>query len=182
MNNVEKMPVVLFLSFSFSLVNAQPDSAQQYADFAECPLESVELVKPCKIGYRTFGTLNADKSNVVLVPTWFTGNSAGHAYLASPAYIDPEIYFIVIVYALSNGVASSPSNSISQSNDRFPQITIADMVQSQARLLSEMFAIETVHAVVGLSMGGMQALEWAVAFPGFADKTIAAIASPRLPS
>jgi homoserine O-acetyltransferase len=145
-------------------------------------LDSGELIKPCKIGYRTFGTLNADKSNVVLVPTWFTGNSAGHAYLASPAYIDPEIYFIVIVDALANGVSSSPSNSISKSNDRFPQITIADMVQSQHRLLSEVFAIDSVHAVVGLSMGGMQALEWAVAFPGFADKTIAAIASPRLPS
>jgi homoserine O-acetyltransferase len=105
----------------------------------------------------------------VLVSTRFTSNSAGHAYLASPAYIDPEIYFIVIVDALANGVSSSPSNSISQGNDRFPQITIADMVQSQHRLLSEVFVIDSVHAVVGLSMGGMQALEWAVAFPSFAD-------------
>ena len=174
--------IFVFLSCSLGLANAQPESQQQYVSFKECRLSSGELIKPCKIGYRTFGTLNADKSNVLLVPTWFTGNSAEHAYLASPAYLDPETYFIVIVDALANGVSSSPSNAASQSNDRFPQITIADMVQSQHRLLREVFAIDSVHGVVGLSMGGMQAFEWAIAYPGFAKKTIAAIASPRLPS
>ena len=184
MKIIEKIGLVifLFLSCSFSLANAQPEPQQQYANFEECPLSSGEVIKPCRIGYRTFGTLNADKSNVLLVPTWFTGNSAAHAYLVSPAYLDPETYFIVIVDALANGVSSSPSNSTSQSNDQFPQITIGDMVQSQHRLLTEVFAIHSVHGVVGLSMGGMQAFEWAIAYPGFAKKTIAAIASPRLPS
>jgi homoserine O-acetyltransferase len=56
------------------------------------------------------------------------------------------------------------------------------MVQSQHRLLREVFEIESVYAVVGVSMGGMQTFEWAIAYPGFAKKTIAAIASPRLPS
>ncbi|MFT5573667.1 MAG: homoserine O-acetyltransferase [Cryomorphaceae bacterium] len=115
MKIVKKMGLItlLLLICNLSSANDQPKSQQQYANFEECSLSSGELIKPCKIGYRTFGTLNTDKSNAVLVPTWFTGNSADRAYLASPAYFDPETYFIVIVDALANGVSSSPSNSMS---------------------------------------------------------------------
>jgi homoserine O-acetyltransferase len=184
MNIVEKgsLVILVFLACSLSLANAQANPQQQFADFEECVLSSGDVIKPCKLGYRTFGTLNADKSNVMLVSTWFTGTSEDHVYLASPDYLDPETYFVVIVDALANGVSSSPSNSTSQSNDQFPQITIADMVQSQHRLLADVFAIDAVYGVVGLSMGGMQAFEWAIAYPGFGKKTIAAIATPRLPT
>ena len=56
----------------------------------------------------------------VLVPTWFTGTSAGHAYLVSPDLLNPEKYFIVIVDALANGVSISPSNSETQPDGEFP--------------------------------------------------------------
>ena len=130
----------------------------------------------------TYGTLNDDKSNALLVPTWFTGKSAEHAFLASPNLLSPESYFIVIVDALGNGVSISPSNSETQPDGQFPQITITDMVESQHRLLTEVLGIQSLHGVVGLSMGGMQAFEWAVRYPGFADRTVAAIGSPRLPT
>lgn len=157
-------------------------SAQQFAKFEECPLASGQVIAPCRIGYRTYGQLNAEKSNAILVPTWYGGTSKGHAYLASPQVLDPDKYFIVIVDALANGVSSSPTNSPTQTDEKFPQIAITDMVSSQHRVLTETLGIESLLGVVGLSMGGMQAFEWAVRYPGFAQKTVVAIGSPRLPA
>jgi homoserine O-acetyltransferase len=183
------MTRILFVIFTIILWSSQgiastpPDEhPQQFADFSECKLISGQVIAPCRIGYRTYGTLNADNSNALLVPTWFTGTSADHAYLASPDILNPEKHFIVIVDALSNGVSISPSNSKTQADGQFPQITITDMVESQHRLLTETLGIQSLHGVVGLSMGGMQAFEWAVRYPGFADRTVAAIGSPRLPA
>jgi homoserine O-acetyltransferase len=158
------------------------ESRQEYAEFSECRLLSGESISPCRIGYRTYGTLDADRTNAILVPTWYTGTSADHAYLVSPELIDPDRYFVIIVDALANGVSSSPSNSETQANGRFPRITITDMVNSQHRLLTEVLEIPSLHAVVGLSMGGMQAFEWTVRYPGFLSKAVAAIGSPQLPA
>ena len=165
-----------------SLASPPPETPQQFTTFAECHLISGQVISPCRIGYRTYGTLNDDKSNALLVPTSFNGTSANHAYLASPNLLSPEKYFIVIVDALANGVSISPSNSKTQPDNQFPQITIADMVETQHRLLTEVLGIRSLHGVVGLSMGGMQAFEWAVRYPGFANRTVAAIGSPRLPA
>ncbi len=172
----------VFLWSNLSIASTLPDPPQQFATFSECHLISGQVIAPCRIGYRTYGTLNADKSNALLVPTWFTGTSAGHAYLASPEILNPEKYFIVIVDALGNGVSISPSNSKTQPHGQFPQIAITDMVESQHRLLTEVLGVQSLHGVVGLSMGGMQAFEWAVRYPGFVDRTVAAIGSPRLPA
>ena len=89
---------------------------------------------------------------------------------------------MIIIDAIANGVSSSPSNSERQANGRFPEISIADMVNSQHRLLADVLEIPSLHGVVGLSMGGMQAFEWAVRYPGYSGKTLAAIGSPRLPT
>lgn len=159
-----------------------PTPPQQFATFSECRLISGQVIAPCRIGYRTYGTLNDDKSNALLVPTWFTGTSAEHAFLASPNLLSPENYFIVIVDALGNGVSTAPSNGETQADGQFPQITITDMVESQHRVLTEVLGIQSLHGVVGLSMSDMQAFEWAVRYPGFADRTVAAISSPRLPT
>ncbi len=155
---------------------------QKFAEFSECRLVNGESIAPCRIGYRTYGTLDAGRTNAILIPTWYTGTSADHAYLVSKELIDPDRYFVIIVDALANGVSSSPSNSETQANGRFPEITIADMVDSQYRLLTEVLEVPSLHAVVGLSMGGMQAFEWAVRYPGFASRTVAAIGSPQLPT
>lgn len=160
----------------------QGDGEQQFAEMGTCPLVSGEAIEGCRIGFRTYGKLNDKRDNAVLVPTWYGGTSKGHAFLADDDVIDPGKYFVVIVDALGNGVSSSPSNSEAQPDDQFPIFTIRDMVNSQYRLLTEKLGINTLYAVVGLSMGGMQAFEWAVHYPGFAGKTVTTIGSPRLPT
>jgi homoserine O-acetyltransferase len=180
--NILRVIFSVILWSNLSIASTLPESPQQFATFSECRLISGQVIAPCMIGYRTYGTLNVDKTNALLVPTWFTGTSDEHAYLVSPEILNPEKYFIVIVDALSNGVSTSPSNSKTQPDGEFPQITISDMVESQHRLLTEILGIQSLHGVAGLSMGGMQAFEWAVRYPGFAEKTVAAIASPRLPA
>jgi len=176
--------VVLFFS-SLGLLGISGDSVadtQKFAEFPECRLLSGDSIAPCRIGYRTFGALNAEKTNAVLILTWYTGTSADLTYLVSPDLLDPNEYFIVIVDALANGVSSSPSNNDGRENGRFPQVEIADMVDSQHRLLTDVLDIHSLQGIVGLSMGGMQAFEWAVRYPDFSRKTVTAISSPRLPS
>ncbi len=170
------------LSGSLSIASEQPESPQQFATFSECQLTSGQLIAPCRVGYRTYGAPNSDRSNTILVPTWAGGTSAEHAYLASTSLLDPEVFFVVIIDALANGVSISPSNSETQPAALFPIVTITDMVETQHRVLTELLDVRSLHGIVGLSMGGMQALEWAVRYPDLAKRTVAAIGSPRLPA
>lgn len=181
------MKATLLYLFCISALLHSPAQAkeaptQQFAEFARCELVSGETIEGCRIGYRTVGTLNAARDNAILVPSWFTGTSEELADYARPDVLDPSRYFLVLVDALANGVSSSPSNHPTQPNEAFPRIAIADMVESQHRLLTETLGIERVHAIIGLSMGGMQAFEWAVRYPGFAKRIVPVIGSPRLAS
>ncbi|MEN7343380.1 MAG: alpha/beta fold hydrolase [Pseudomonadota bacterium] len=176
--------IVVSVTFGFVLSNAVLANdlpPQQFAEFKSCELASGETLTPCRIGYRTVGELNADKSNVVVVPTWHTGTSESHLMLTQTA-LDPTQYFIVIIDALSNGVSSSPSNHPNTAGGAFPTITIADMVDTQHRLLTETLDLQQAHAFVGLSMGGMQTFEWLVRYPDFAGRAVSTIGSPRLPT
>jgi len=83
--------------------------------------------------------------------------------------------------AFGDGESSSPSNTGDDPLD-FPRWGIRDLVRAQHRLLTGALGIERVHAVVGMSMGGMQALEWAFTFPGFASRTASIVGSPRFGS
>jgi homoserine O-acetyltransferase/O-succinyltransferase len=171
---------LLFLSgIAFSQTNAQ-----QYATFETCPLESGQVIRECRIGYHTYGKLNADHSNVVVVTSWFLGNAAqaGAAFVGASSLIDPAKYFVVAIDALGDGTSSSPSNSTLQSRMKFPVFTIRDMVATQHRVLVETLHLSHVHAVLGGSMGGMQALQWAYSYPNFMDKVVAIVPTPRLTS
>jgi homoserine O-acetyltransferase len=163
-------------------LSSEPQDVQQFADFTSCSLENGSAVAPCKIGYRTFGMLNTNADNAILIPTWFTGDSKGNSFMVSEDFIDPNHYFVVVVDAFGNGVSSSPSTSAAQPNEDFPLFSIRDLVDSQHRLLTEKLGVKKLHAVVGISMGGMQAFEWAVRYPDFSHKTAAIIGTPRLPA
>ena len=142
-----------------------------------------ESIYKCKVGYRTFGTLNADKSNAVLYPSWFGGKSESLANLIGPGkVVESDKYFVIAVDALGNGVSSSPSNCEYQSNKNFPEITIKDMVNSQYRLLTEHLGIKKLHGMIGGSMGGMQVFEWIVSYPEFMEKAIAYVGSAKITS
>ena len=93
------------------------DGEMQYADLGECPLEGGQTIRDCRVGFRTFGALNAEKSNAVLFATWLsgtTGDLAALGYIGPGKMADSSKYFIIAVDAFGNGVSSSPSNSKGQ--------------------------------------------------------------------
>ncbi len=101
-------------------------------------------------------------------------------YIGPEGLVDDSEYFVIAVDAFGNGVSSSPSNSKAQPGDSFPTVTITDMVASQYRLVTEELGLSSLKGIIGISMGGMQALEWAVRHPGFAEKIVSIASSPRL--
>jgi homoserine O-acetyltransferase len=92
--------------------------------------------------------------------------------------LDPRRYHVIAIDALGNGLSSSPSTSLAQPGRAFPAITIRDMVESQRRLLDAL-GIGRLAAVVGASMGGMQALQWAVSHPQRMERVVAMTAMAR---
>jgi homoserine O-acetyltransferase len=129
-------------------------------------LENGTTIENFKISYTTQGSLNADKSNAILMVTAIGGNHHRIDYLiGSGKALDTDKYFVICTDAIGNGLTTSPSNSQTQPNISFPEFNIRDMVNSQYRLITEKLGITKLVAVVGASMGGMQALQWAVSYP-----------------
>lgn len=163
-----------------AVLTAAGDGDLRMADLKRCKLDGGGTIEECRIGYRTFGKLDNAKSNVVLVPTWFTGDTEALVASVPTKLIDTSRFFLVLVDALGNGVSSSPSNSRTQPRLRFPKFTVHDMVESQRRLLREVLGVEKVHTVMGISMGGMQTFEWAVSHPDEVGHIVPIVGSPQL--
>ncbi len=133
------------------------------------------------IAYKTYGTLNAAKSNVVLYPTSYGAQHSDIDWLIGPGRVlDPERYFIVIPNQFGNGLSTSPSNLPEPFGlGRVPIFTHWDNVHAQARLLREVFGIERIRLVYGWSMGGQQALHWGAIFPERVETICAVCTSAR---
>ena len=144
-----------------------------------CRLASGATIPDCRVAYRAYGRLNAERSNAVLVPTFFAGRSEDHAFMLG-TYVDTARYHVLVVDALGDGHSSSPSNAAPAARAAFRDLTIGDMVEAQRRLLVEHLGIRRLRAVVGISMGGFQAFEWAVRHPTFADVVVPVVGSPRV--
>jgi homoserine O-acetyltransferase len=163
------------------------ETAQQIAQLGQCKLESGQVIQDCRIGYRTFGKLNAARDNAVLMPTWLYGRSSELVPLfgngRSPSHlVDTTRFYGIAIDALGNGVSSSPSNSPTQHGTAFPAFTMRDTVEAEYRVVTEVLGLHHLHAVTGLSMGGEQTFDWAVAHPDFFDLAVPILGTPRLTS
>ena len=145
-------------------------------------LDSGALLSPLEIAYKTYGSLNADKSNAVLVCHALTGDqhvASIHPVTGKPGWwsrvvgpglpLDPNRHFIICANVVGGCMGSTGPASTNPATGQpyglsFPMITIADMVRAQALLIDHL-GIDTLFAVVGGSMGGMQVLQWAADYP-----------------
>ena len=163
----------------------------QYFDYKySFPLESGESLPSFRLAYTTRGTLNADQSNVVWVCHALTGNAdAGDWWggMVGPGkYFDPEQYFIVCAnvlgscYGSTGPLSTNPSTKQPYYHD-FPAVTVRDMVNT-LDLLRQELGIEKIHTCIGGSVGGEQAVEWAILQPNLIDNLVliaaSAVASP----
>jgi homoserine O-acetyltransferase len=180
----------LFLAVSLALLPSLPTAAHtpqqpphQLFGEGELKLESGEVIRDFSISYVTHGKLNEKKSNAILMVTALGGNHHRIDFLIGPGKaLDTDRYFIICTDAIGNGLSTSPSNSKAQPRMSFPKYAIRDMVESQYRLLKEKFGIDHVVAVVGPSMGGMQALQWGVSHPDFMDALVAMVPLAKTPA
>jgi homoserine O-acetyltransferase len=177
---ISRGAAALFAAGAIGILPAQ-DGQQRFAALGDFRLESGEVIRDCRIGYRTWGKLDAPRANAVLFPTWFSGTTAQLAgNFAAGKMLDPGRYYIIAVDATGDGVSTSPSNSKAQPRLKFPRFTIRDMVESQHRLVTGTLGLTHLRAVMGISMGGMQAFQWMVSHPGFLDRAIPIVGTPQL--
>ncbi len=160
---------------------------KQALTFAEPPnqmvLENGTRFGPVTLAYETYGTLNEEKSNAILICHALTGDAhvAGYHDAEDPKPgwwdimvgpgkgIDTDRYFVICSNILGSCVGSTGPCSYNPDTVEpyaldFPVVTIGDMVRAQKELIDHL-GIETLHAVVGGSIGGMQVLEWCVRYP-----------------
>ncbi len=163
-----------------------PPGRRQFFRFAadqRMAVDSGSVLRDVTVAYETWGQLNADASNAILLCHAWTGDThaagraeRGHAapgwwnpVVGPGKYIDTDEWFVVCANVLG-GCQGTTGPAVPHPDDgkpygsRFPVVTIRDMVRSQARLMPHL-GITQWAAVVGGSMGGMQVLEWAITFP-----------------
>jgi homoserine O-acetyltransferase/O-succinyltransferase len=169
-------------------------------------LEVGGTLGPVDVEYETYGSLNEARDNVILILHALSGDAHvagwdkdagenGRAWRSKkPGWWDPVVgpgksvdtdkYFVVCANFLGGCYGTTGPSSINPATGKayglaFPIVTVSDWVRLQARLLDAL-GVDKVHAVVGGSLGGQQAIEWALAFPDRVEKTIVFAASPRL--
>src|SRR4051794_27861852 len=182
MKRIATFAAALLLALPAAAHTPQQPPHQSFGE-GDLKLESGEAIKDFAISYVTHGTLNAKKSNAILMVTAISGNHHRIDFMIGPGKaLDPQKYFIICTDAIGNGLTSSPSNSKMQPRMQFPKFSIRDMVESQHRLLREKFGIEHVVAVIGPSMGGMQVLQWGVSHPDYMDALVAMVPLAKTPA
>ena len=129
-------------------------------------LLSGKILKSAKLIYKTYGRLDNDHSNVIVLPTFYTGTHIrNEGFFGKNRAINPNKYFIISINMFGNALSSSPSNSIiSQNGSKFPEITLWDNIYCQHKLIKEKLNIKKIALVTGWSMAGCQSYQWAAQY------------------
>lgn len=173
-----------------SIANGKlPGHQTQLGGDAPLRLDSGAILGPYTIAYQTYGTLNADKSNAILVCHALTGDQFPadihpvtgkggwwELMIGPGKVIDTDRFFVICTNVLGGCMGTTGPSSIDPKTDEpygldFPVITIGDMVRAQAMLIDHL-GIEKLFCVIGGSMGAMQVLEWA---SKYGDRLYAAV-------
>ncbi len=150
-------------------------------------LESGETLPEIDIAYHTFGKLNEKKDNVIWVCHALTANSDVTDWwphtVEAGYFLDPDKWFVVCANILGSCYGSTGPTSINPATGQpyyndFPKLTIRDMVNAHI-LLAEVLGIGRINTLVGCSVGGFQAIEWATMQPDRFDKFVFLATSPK---
>ena len=166
--------------------------------FDSLPLQRGGQFGPVTVAYETWGKLNAEGNNAVLITHALTGSPHAHdaespddtkvawwnPLIGPGRFFDTSRYFVICSNVLGSCYGSTGPSSIDPNTGqpygmRFPVITIRDMVETQRRLI-EYLGVSQLHMVAGGSIGGQQALEWAVAHPELVENVIVVAATAAL--
>ena len=165
-------------------------------EFESLPLDSGMSLEPLTIAYETYGRLNEQGTNAVLILHALSGDAHAAGYYAGedkPGWwetmigpgkgFDTDRYFVICSNVIGGCKGSSGPNSINPATGKeygldFPLVTVGDMVRAQKKLVDHL-GITRLVSVCGGSMGGMQALQWAVAYPEAVASCIAIAATPK---
>ena len=159
------------------------------------PLDSGKVLESAEVAYETYGALNADKSNAVLICHALTGDqyvASEHPITGKPGWwermvgpgkpIDTDRFHVICANVIGSCMGSTGPASIAPDGEpyamRFPVITIRDMVRALVALLDGL-GIERLHCVVGGSMGGMQTLSLAANWPERAERVLVIASTAR---
>ena len=136
-----------------------------------------EMLPEAQIVYQTYGSLNSDRTNVILYPTSYGAQHSDIDWLIHPdGILDPAQWFVIIPNMFGNGLSTSPSNSDRGLEIRFSHV---DNVRAQQQLLQEVFQIEQLALVYGWSMGAQQAYHWGALYPDRVQRIAALCGTAR---
>lgn len=163
-----------------SSTRVPPSDYEQFA-IRDFRLQSGLVLSEAVLAYKTYGSLNRDRSNVVLYPTSYGAQHTDIDWLIGPDRIlDSSKYFVVIPNMFGNGLSSSPSNfERPPEGQRIPLFTHVDNIAAQRQMLAEVFDIHRLALVYGWSMGGQQALHWGALCPDAVDRIAAVCTSAK---
>lgn len=150
-------------------------------DLGDVALQKGATLRDAKLAYKTYGTLNARKDNVILQPTWYSGQHTDVEWtIGEGMALDPAHHFIIVPNMLGNGLSSSPSNTPPPyDRARFPNVTACDNVRLQHRLVTERFGIERIKLVTGWSMGALQTFHWGCLYPDMVERIVSTCGSAK---
>ena len=141
-------------------------------DLGDVALQSGLTLRNAALAYKTYGTLNPQRDNAIVFPTFFSSQHTANEPMIGPGMaLDPDRYFIIVPNLFGNGLSSSPSNTPPPyDRARFPAMTYHDNIRCQQRLVTEGFGIQRLALVCGFSMGAQQTFHWGAMYPDMVER------------